>query len=89
MEEWQDWQKYLVAFFFGLIASAVILLIARRPTGIPLTLYPPPTPQPYQVHVDGAVNSPGVYTLEGEAVYMTRLRQQVVLPSLPIFGRLI
>lgn len=64
MEEWQDWQKYLVAFFFGLIASAVILLIARRPAGVPLTLYPPPTPQPYQVHVDGAVKSPGVYTLE-------------------------
>lgn len=64
MEEWQEWQKYLVAFFFGLIASAVILLIARRPSGVPLTLYPPPTPQPYLVHVDGAVNKPGVYPVE-------------------------
>jgi competence protein ComEA len=47
----------------GLLASGMILLLTARPQGQPVRLLPPPTPGPCQVHVAGAVVSPGVYSL--------------------------
>jgi competence protein ComEA len=47
----------------GLLAAGLILLVSRTPRGDPVTLYPPPSPEPLVVHVAGAVYQPGVYTL--------------------------
>lgn len=59
--------KDLLKFTFGLIcallAGGLILLVARQPSGEPVTLLPPPSPAPLMVHVSGAVAQPGVYTL--------------------------
>ena len=59
--------KDLLKFAFGLIcallAGGLILLVARQPSGQPVTLLPPPSPAPLMVHVSGAVARPGVYTL--------------------------
>lgn len=40
-----------------------MLLIAQQPSGDPLELLPQPTLAPIQVHVDGAVINPGMYSL--------------------------
>jgi competence protein ComEA len=47
----------------GLLAAGVILLVSSQPRGKPISLTPPPTPQPLTVHVSGGVANPGVYTL--------------------------
>ncbi len=52
-----------LGILIGLIAGAVILLIARQPSGQPIRLEPKPSLAPYVVHVDGAVIHPGVYSL--------------------------
>jgi competence protein ComEA len=58
--------KDLLKIAFGLIcallACGLILLVARRPSGEPVILVPPPSPAPLVVHVSGAVARPG-YTL--------------------------
>jgi competence protein ComEA len=59
--------KDLLRIAFGLIcallATGLILLVARQPGGEPVILVPPPSPAPLMVHVSGAVARPGVYTL--------------------------
>ena len=47
----------------GLLAAALVLLLGRRPAGTPIQLLPPPTPEPIQVHVTGAVLQAGLYAL--------------------------
>lgn len=49
---------------FGLLASGVILLVARQPQGQPFVLHAAPPPAPLRVHVGGEVIHPGVYSLE-------------------------
>ena len=51
----------------GLLAAGVILLASSQPRGNPISLSPPPTPEPLTVHVSGAVTHPGVYTLSRES----------------------
>ncbi|MCU0485136.1 MAG: helix-hairpin-helix domain-containing protein [Anaerolineales bacterium] len=47
----------------GLLAAGLVLLLGRSPAGTPIQLLPPPTPAPIQVHVTGAVNQAGLYSL--------------------------
>ena len=48
---------------FGLISTAIILLVSSPSKTVPVTLLPSPTPAHVIVHVDGAVFNPGVYSL--------------------------
>jgi competence protein ComEA len=59
----KDLLKIAFGLICGLLATGLILLVARQPSGEPVTLLPPPTPAPLVVHVNGAVAQPGVYTL--------------------------
>ncbi len=59
----------LVGLLAGLLLSAAVFLVARAPRGEGVTLRPPPTAEPFQVHIAGAVVRPGVYDLpEGARV---------------------
>ncbi len=59
--------KYLWGIAFGIVCSilgvGLLLLAAGKPRGEPIQLSPPPTRAPRIVHVTGAVNQPGVYSL--------------------------
>jgi len=57
------WQRFAFGVCVGLAATGLIILIATRPKGVPYTLHEMATPFPIQVHVDGEVLSPGVYSL--------------------------
>jgi competence protein ComEA len=46
-----------------LLGVGLLLLTTRQPQGEPIRLLPPPTTPPLTVHITGAVNDPGVYTL--------------------------
>jgi competence protein ComEA len=56
-------QTLLAGILLGLLAAGLILLIATRPRGEPITLSIPPTPAPLTIHVAGAVVQPGLYIL--------------------------
>ena len=71
--------KYLWGIAFGVVIGflgvGLLLLTSGKPRGDPIKLLPPPTPPPLVVHITGAVNKPGVYTLPpvsrvGEAIDM-------------------
>ena len=51
----------LVGVLAGFVFAGALLLVTRLPTGRPVTLEPPPTEAPLEVHVIGAVLRPGVY----------------------------
>jgi competence protein ComEA len=53
----------LVGILIGLILAGALWLIASQPRGAPVTLQPPPTPEPIVVSVVGEVPRPGVYEL--------------------------
>jgi competence protein ComEA len=63
MKTWPGWLNIPFGILIGLICGAVILLVARQPSGAAILLEPKATPAPLVVHVDGAVASPGVYAL--------------------------
>ena len=48
---------------FGLFVAALVWVVARNPSGNPVTLRPVPTESPLVVHITGAVPRPGVYAL--------------------------
>src|SRR5689334_5623461 len=62
-------RRYRALLFLGyglltaLVVAGLVLILTRRPAGLPVQLLAPPTPQPLRVHVTGAVVSPGVYHL--------------------------
>jgi len=60
--------NFLVGLFLVIIIAAVINLVTAQPRGIPIELSPPPTPAPVRVHVNGAVNYPGVYSLPHRSI---------------------
>lgn len=71
--------KYLWGIAFGVVIGflgvGLLLLTAGKPRGDPIRLLPPPTRAPLVVHITGAVNEPGLYTLApvtrvGEAIDM-------------------
>lgn len=59
--------KHLWGIAFGVVIGflgvGLLLLTTAKPRGEPIKLLPPPTPGPVIVHVAGAVNNPGVYTI--------------------------
>jgi competence protein ComEA len=55
--------QYLLGFFLGIGAAAVIYLIAVPPRGTPIMLLPTPTSSPVVVYISGNVEDPGVYSL--------------------------
>jgi competence protein ComEA len=48
----------------GFLGVGLLLLATSQPRGEPVQLIPPPTPAPMIVHVAGAVNEPGVLSLQ-------------------------
>jgi competence protein ComEA len=57
----------VVGVFIGLLVAGLVWNTARQPRGEPVTLQPPPSPEPISVHVTGAVVNPGVYELPQES----------------------
>jgi competence protein ComEA len=57
------WKPITFGILIGLLSAGLILLISSRPTGIPIQLLPPPTPEPIVIYITGAVKTPGVYSL--------------------------
>ena len=53
----------LIGVLFGLLSAGLILLVSRPRSGRAILLRPAPTLRPVVVNIDGAVVSPGVYTL--------------------------
>jgi len=60
---WGKYQQFLYGLLMGLLATGVLLVMARRPAGHPVQLLPLPTAVPLRIHVTGAVMNPGVYAL--------------------------
>lgn len=56
---------WLAAFIIigVLLGVGVLLLVARPPRGVPVTLLPAPSPAPISVYVSGQVNLAGLYDL--------------------------
>lgn len=63
--------KYFWGIAFGVVIGflgvGLLLLTTSKPRGEPIKLSPPPTSAPLIIHVTGAVNSPGVYSLPPES----------------------
>lgn len=59
----KNWWVVALGIVLGLLSAGVILLASGPPRGKVITLLPPPSPIPIQVHVSGAVQNPGVYAL--------------------------
>jgi len=59
----KDLLKIAFGLICGLLATGLILLVARQPSGEPVALSPPPSPAPLVVYITGAVAQPGVYSL--------------------------
>ena len=57
------YQPFLFGLLAGLCATALLLIIARRPAEHAVILPPAPTARPLRVFVNGAVATPGVYRL--------------------------
>jgi len=56
--------KYIFfGVLFGLLSAGLILLVSRPKPGRAVLLRPAPTARPLVINIDGAVVSPGVYTL--------------------------
>jgi competence protein ComEA len=68
-----NYQQFLYGLLFGLFATGVLLVVARRPPGHPVQLLEPPTPVPLRVHVTGAVVNPGVYALPSGSIVQDAL----------------
>src|SRR5687768_1092087 len=63
------YQQLLYGLLLGLLATGIILVVARRPPGHPVILKEPPTPMLLRVHVVGAVTAPGVYALARGSIW--------------------
>lgn len=72
----KPWQQTLAGFLLGLVVVGAILLVVSPQKGQPIALVtrtpkltpdPSATPGLIRVHVTGAINNPGVYTLPEEA----------------------
>jgi competence protein ComEA len=53
----------VAGILLGMLLAGGIFLVVRAPQGESVQLRPPPTEEPLQVHVTGAVVRPGVYDL--------------------------
>jgi competence protein ComEA len=58
-----------IGVLIGFLAAGILWIASSRQKGAPVTILPPPTPGVITVYVNGAVATPGVYTLlEGSRV---------------------
>jgi competence protein ComEA len=67
-------RRLLFGFLLGAIASGILFLVVAKPRGSPIRLLPPPTPMPLRVHVAGAVQQPGVYSLAPGSIVEDAIR---------------
>ena len=67
-------RRLLFGFFLGASATGVLFLVVAKPRGHPIELSPPPTPLPVRVHVAGAVQQPGVYSLAPGSIVEDAIR---------------
>jgi len=68
------WRLFLFGLLTGLIASAVILIVARGSPGRPVELLPSPDPPGVQVFVSGAVRATGVHQLPADSLVRDALQ---------------
>jgi competence protein ComEA len=59
----KPWWAIPFGVLCGFLAAGLLLLVSRPPRGEPIRLLPPPTPEPLQVYVVGAVTDPGLHAL--------------------------
>jgi competence protein ComEA len=58
-----NWWTVVYSVVCALLGAGILFLVTRPPRGQPVLLLPAPTPIFIQVHVTGAVNQPGVFSL--------------------------
>lgn len=63
MKNYTQLVNIFIGFLFGVVVVLTINLISAPPRGLPIELNTPPTPQSLRIHVNGAVQYPGVYIL--------------------------
>lgn len=51
---------FIGGLFAGLLAAGLLLLLIRPHPRYAVKLLPPPSPEPFEIHVTGAVRAPGV-----------------------------
>ena len=61
------WEQIMLTATAGLLGAGLLLLANSQPRGDPISLQPPPTPIPLQVHIEGAVENPGLYALPAQS----------------------
>jgi competence protein ComEA len=59
----KSWWAVAFAVLCGLLGAGALYLVVSAPRGESVQLAPPPSPAPIFVHVTGAVQNPGVYSL--------------------------
>lgn len=59
----KPWWSIPLGILIGLILSGFLIYSTSPPRGKPIELHPPPTAAGLTVHVSGAVNHTGIYTL--------------------------
>jgi competence protein ComEA len=64
-----------IGIVLGLLGAGILFLISHKPYGDPISLLPPPTPEPILVHIVGAVNQPGVYELDQKSRVQDIIRE--------------
>ncbi|HDN05265.1 MAG TPA: ComEA family DNA-binding protein [Chloroflexi bacterium] len=64
----------LIGVLFGLLSAGLILLVSRPKPGRAVLLRPAPTLRPVVINIDGAVISPGVYTLPFQSRVMDAVK---------------
>jgi len=57
------WQSIVLGVLVGLLAGGLILLVSRQSPREVIEILPSPTLAPVLVHIDGAVQIPGVYSV--------------------------
>jgi len=61
--KFKPWHHVTLGVFVGASVILMAYLIFKQPQGYAITLLPQPTMSPILIHVDGAVNQPGLYAL--------------------------
>jgi competence protein ComEA len=59
----RPWWAIPFGVLCGFLAAGLLILVSQPPRGEPVRLLPPPTPEPLQVYVVGAVADPGLHAL--------------------------
>jgi competence protein ComEA len=71
----KPWQSLAFGLVVGLLLAAAVFLVSMPPRGVPIVLSTPLPPAPVTVFVDGAVQTPGLYTLP----YTSRVNDAIII----------